>query len=160
MGAATPSEIVLQQFNRHQNTVQCHAGRCPRRARSRTILTEHDDAWVDLQDKLHWIDDDKEFLWLSERDGWRHVYRVGRGGGKPALITPGDFDVIELLAVDEKSSWVYFIASPDNPTQRYLYRVHLDGTGRERVTPAAEPGTHDYEISPDAQLGDPRVFGL
>ena len=67
------------------------------------------------------------------------------------MITAGDFDVIELLAVDEQSDWVYFIASPDNPTQRYLFRVHSDGTGRERVTPAAEPGTHDYEISPDAR---------
>jgi dipeptidyl-peptidase 4 len=144
------NHIVLQQLNRHQDTVRVmladlHNGKVT------TILKERDSAWVDLQEKIHWIDDGKEFLWLSERDGWRHIYRAGRdGGSEPVLITPGDFDVIDLLAVDQKSSWVYFIASPDNPTQHYLYRVHLDGTGRERVTPAKEPGTHDYQISPDA----------
>ena len=61
-----------------------------------TILTEHDDAWVDLQDELPWTRDDQEFLWLSERDGWRHIYRVDRTGKTPTLITPGDFDVIQL----------------------------------------------------------------
>ncbi|HKI17820.1 MAG TPA: prolyl oligopeptidase family serine peptidase, partial [Isosphaeraceae bacterium] len=111
----------------------------------------HDAAWVDLQDELPWIHDDREFLWLSERDGWRHLYRAGRTGRELTLITAGDFDVIQVVAVDRGSDWVYFLASPDNPTQRHLYRVHLDGTGRERVSPAAQSGTHDYQPSPDAR---------
>ena len=45
-----------------------------------TILEDHDDAWIDLQDELHWVHDGREFLWLSERDGWRHIYRVSRDG--------------------------------------------------------------------------------
>ena len=118
---------------------------------TREILTEHDDAWLDLQDEMPWINKGQEFLWLSERDGWRHVYRVNRNGGLPRLITPGDFDVIQLLEVDEKSGHLYFIASPDNPTQKYLYRVRLDGTGRERVTPKDQSGTHDYQIAPGAR---------
>ena len=92
----------------------------------------------------------REFLWLSERDGWRHIYRVDRTGKAPVLITQGNFDVIQLLEIDRKSGHVYFIASPDNPTQKYLSRVRLDGTGRERVTPKDQPGTHDYQISPGA----------
>ena len=148
--AGNSQAIKLQQLNRLQNTVRVmladvHTGKV------KAILTEHDAAWVDLQDKLHWIKDGQEFLWLSERDGWQHIYRVDRTGKQITLITPGDFDVIDLLTVDENSGWVYFIASPDNPTQRYLYRVRLDGTGRERVTPAGQPGTHTYEISPDAR---------
>jgi dipeptidyl-peptidase 4 len=118
---------------------------------TREILTEHDDAWLDLQDELLWTRDHQEFLWLSERDGWRHIYRVDRTGKAPALVTPGDFDVIQLLEIDQRSGHVYFIASPDNPTQKYLYRVRLDGTGRERVTPKDQPGTHDYQISPSAK---------
>ncbi len=148
--AGNSQKIILQQLNRLQNTVRLMAAEA-RTGKVQTILTENDAAWVDLQDKLHWINDHQGFLWLSERDGWQHIYRVDRAGEKVTLITPGDFDVIELLKVDHKSGWVYFIASPDNPTQRYLYRVRLDGTGRERVTPAGQPGTHDYEISPDAQ---------
>ena len=82
-----------------------HAGRRPAPASvDSTILTDHDDAWVDLQDEIHWIHDDQEFLWLSERDGWRHIYRVPDASGwtSPRLITPGDFDVIELVAVDQR----------------------------------------------------------
>jgi len=113
---------------------------------------------------------------VSERDGWRHVYLVSRSGKQVKLATPGDYDAIKLLRVDGKSGewgvesgetqtmpahhsplttlhsqWLYFLASPDNPTQRYLYRVRLDGTGLERLTPPEQAGTHDYQISPDAR---------
>jgi dipeptidyl-peptidase-4 len=117
----------------------------------RTLLREHDDAWIDLQDRLWWTDPEREFLWLSERDGWRHVYKVGLGNGTPTLITPGDYDVIQLVGIDKKSARVYFTASPDNATQKYLYRVAYDGKGRERLTPQDQPGTHDYELSPDGR---------
>jgi dipeptidyl-peptidase 4 len=90
-------------------------------------------------------------LWLSERDGWRHIYKVGLPKGNPTLITPGDLDVIQIAGTDRKSAQVYFTASPDNATQKYLYRVGLDGQGRERVTPKDQPGTHDYEVSPDGR---------
>jgi dipeptidyl-peptidase 4 len=139
--AGDSDKIVLQQFNRHQNTVNILVADADS-GQVATILTEHDDAWIDQQEEMHWIHDNKEFLWQSERDGWRHIYKASRTGGEPRLITAGDYDVIELLAVDEKLDWVYYIASPNNPTQRYLFRVHTDGTGQERVTPTAEPGTH------------------
>jgi dipeptidyl-peptidase 4 len=148
--AGNSDNIVLQQFNRHQNMVHVMLADV-RNGHVATILTDHDDAWIDQQTEIHWIHNNQEFLWQSERDGWRHIYSAARAGGEPKLITAGDFDVIELLAVDEQADSVYFIASPDNPTQRYLYRVHLDGTGQERVTPAAEVGSHDYEISPNAR---------
>ncbi len=114
-------------------------------------MSEHDDTWLDLQDELKWIKKDGDFLWLSERDGWRHIYRVNLNGKAPTPVTSGHFDVIQIAEVDEKSGDVYFIASPDNPTQKYLYRVHLDGKGLERVTPKDQPGTHDYQISPGAR---------
>jgi dipeptidyl-peptidase-4 len=142
--------IVLQQFNRHQNTVRVMSASA-HNGHVETMLTDHDDAWVDQQEEIHWLNGNQDFLWLSERDGWRHIYKAARAGGEPKLVTAGDFDVIELLAVDKQSDWVYYIASPDNPTQRYLFRIHSDGTARERVTPAAKNGTHDYEISGDAR---------
>jgi dipeptidyl-peptidase-4 len=147
-----PNEIVLQEFNRLQNDVSLLHVSLPAMARgAERILFEHDDAWIDLQDKLHWTHDQKEFLWLSERDGWRHIYKVGRSGGAPTLITLGDFDVIQIVGIDKKSARVYFTASPDNATQKYLFRVGLDGKGRERLTPHDQPGTHDYEVSPDGR---------
>jgi dipeptidyl-peptidase-4 len=75
---------------------------------------------------------------------------ASRDGAKIKLITPGAFDVIGVNSVDEQSGWLYYYASPENPTQRYLYRAALDGGGKlERVTPAGQPGTHLYDISPN-----------
>jgi dipeptidyl-peptidase 4 len=148
--AGNSDSLVVQQFNRHQNMVNVKLANV-RTGQVTISLTDHDKAWVDQQTDIHWIHGNQEFLWQSERDGWRHIYKVVRAGGKPTLITVGNFDVIDLVAVDEQADWVYFIASPDNPTQRYLFRVHTGGTGLERVTPAAEVGSHDYEISPDAR---------
>jgi dipeptidyl-peptidase-4 len=87
---------------------------------------------------------------VSERDGWRHVYLVSRDGKQVTLATSGQFDVIELLGADPEEKWLYYVASPDNPTQRYLYRVRLGAaTPPERLTPASQPGTHSYNLSPD-----------
>ena len=148
--AGNSDSIVLQQYNRHQNTLIVMLAKV-RSGQVSISLSDHDDAWVDQQTDIHWIHNKQEFLWQSERDGWRHIYKVARAGGKLSLVTAGNFDVIELLAVDQQADWIYFIASPDNPTQRYLFRVHADGTGLVRVTPAEEAGSHDYEISPDAR---------
>ncbi|HEX9006220.1 MAG TPA: prolyl oligopeptidase family serine peptidase, partial [Bacteroidota bacterium] len=92
------------------------------------------------------------FTWESERDGWRHVYTVSRTDGAVHCITPWPLDVIQLLKVDEQEGWLYFIASPENPSQRYLYRSKLTGEGSpERLSPANLPGTHTYDISPDGR---------
>ena len=89
---------------------------------------------------------------MSEHDGWRHVYLIARDGSGADLITRGKFDVIETLTVDPSEEWLYFIASPTNATQRYLYRTRVDASGAaERITPEDMPGTHSYEISPDCQ---------
>ena len=144
-------ELVLQRMNRQQNTDRVLVADATTGG-TRTAYTEHDSAWVDVVDDWQWLGGRTRFLWISERDGWRHVYTIPRQDGSPALITPGQFDVIDVAAVDEPGGWLYYIASPDNATQRFLYRTHLDGSGRpERITPAGVRGTHDYDISPDAR---------
>jgi dipeptidyl-peptidase 4 len=163
--ADNSTEVMIQQLNRLQNTNTVMLGDIGT-GRVRTVLTEKDDAWVDVNwgdidwDKrglargdVEWIDNGKRFLWTSERDGWRHVYSVSRDGKDVKLITPGEFDLISVETVDHKGGWLYFAASPDNPTQRYLFRARLDGTGKpERTSPAELPGTHKYTISPRGDL--------
>src|SRR5439155_21619475 len=80
-----------------------------------------------------------------------HVYTVWRSGEQTKLLTPGDFDVIDVAGIDEKDRRLYYYASPDNATQKYLYCVDLDGKNSRRVTPAASQGTHDYQLSPDCR---------
>ncbi len=149
--AASSTEIVLQHVNRLQNKIEVMLGDA-RTGKVRTVLTESDSAWVEIVDDLQWLGNGKNFTWVSERDGWQHVYLVSRDGKQVRLITPGAFDVVSIQRIDEKSGWLYFIASPENPTQRFLYRTRLNGSGKaERITPAQLGGTHRYQISHDAQ---------
>ncbi len=118
-----------------------------------TAYEESDPAWVDASYSanagLEWIQDGKAFVLLSERDGWRHAYVISRDGKQQRLLTKHDNDVIARGPVDAHKAW-YFLASPENATQRYLYRAGLDGKGDpQRVTPADQPGTHNYDFSPD-----------
>lgn len=151
MGWAGPSDLVLQRLNRLQNTDEVMLADA-KTGEVRVALTERDAAWVDVVDDLHWLGDGRRFTWISERDGWRHVYVAPREGGEPRLVTPGEFDVIDVVRVDEKTNQIDYIASPDDPKSRYLYRAPLDGSAKpSRLSPADQPGTHAYQISPDGR---------
>jgi len=148
--AAGSDEVIVQRLNRLQNENIVYLGD-RRTGAARAIFTDRDAAWVNVVDDLVWFDQGRAFTWVSERDGWRHVYMVAREGGAPRLVTRGDFDVISIQAIDEAGGWVYYIASPENPTERYLYRSRLDGSGRnERLTPMDQAGSHGYTIAPGA----------
>ena len=153
-------ELIIQHLNRQQNQsniLLCNTAT----GKSTSIYQENDAAWIDVHanwdlsqvkgDPWLWLNDGKSFVWASEKDGWRHLYQVSREG-KEKLITTGKYDVMELSGIDEKSGYVYFEASPDNATQLYLYRARLDGRGSaERLTPANQPGTHYYDVSPNCK---------
>lgn len=148
--AKRPDQLLIQRFNRRQNTNHVMLADA-KTGKAQVIMTESDKAWVDAHNELFWIGG-KRFTWISERDGWRHLYLVPRNGKSAKQITKGDFDVIRLLHVDRSSDNVYFVASPDDPSARYLYRVGLDGKGLKRVTPKAAPaGTYDYSIAPSGK---------
>ncbi|MEO8677553.1 MAG: S9 family peptidase [Vicinamibacterales bacterium] len=145
------STVGIQQLNRLQNQNDLLLADA-RTGETRRVFRDENKAWVDVEE-ITWIDSGKSFLFLSERDGWRKIYRVTREGDQVTPVSRFDADVLELSGVDETAGWVYFIASPDNATQRYLYRSKLDGTGTpERVTPADQPGTHRYDVAPGGKL--------
>jgi dipeptidyl-peptidase-4 len=144
--------LAMQQLNRLQNQndlllADALSGEV------RRVFRDSSTTWVELMDDLPWIAKGSAFLWLSERDGWQHVYRVPADGGEATLLTRFDADATALAGLDESRGWLYFMASPDNATQRYLYRAKLDGHGSpERVTPSSLPGTHTYDVAPGGRL--------
>ncbi len=147
--AASSDEVIVQHLNRLQNTNQVLLGDV-RTGATRTVFTDRDETWVDVVDDLRWMEDGGTFTWVSESDGWRHVYLVSRDGGDVRLATPASFDAISVELIDVEGEWLYYMASPDDATQRFLYRNRLDGSGRpERLTPAGVGGSHSYQISPD-----------
>jgi dipeptidyl-peptidase-4 len=157
--AANSSHLIVQHLNRKQNETAillCDV----KTGKSTSIYHEEDEAWIDilpLWDEKYsyggwdWLDNGNEFIWASEKDGWRHLYRISRNGKSVTRITNGKYDVMQISCIDERSGYLYFEASPENATQRYLYRTKLDGSGSaQRITPDNQPGTHNYEIAPGA----------
>jgi dipeptidyl-peptidase-4 len=158
--AAGSNEVVLQQLNRLQNTNNVMLGEAAT-GRVRSVLVERDSAWTDVVNDLRWVDGGKSFTWISERDGWRHLYVVSRDGRKTRLVTKEPFDLHNptsafgeplVSGVDSTKGLIYYTASPENATQLYLYRSRLDGKGKaEQVTPRSQPGYHLYRISQDGR---------
>ncbi len=144
--------LALEQLNRLQNRNDLVLADA-RTGEARSVFRDESKTWVDFVDRVTWLSGNREFLWESEKDGWRHVFRVARAGSSERLITRFEGDVIKLVGADEKAGWFYFTASPGRATDQYLYRGKLDGSGPvERVTPASQPGTHAYELSPDRRF--------
>ncbi len=141
------SAVLLQRLNRLQNRNDVLIADA-KSGSVREIYHDQSNTWIDLED-IQWVNNG-DFLRTSEKDGWRHVFRVRKDGTNERLVTHFDGDILNVVSADAENGWLYFIASPESATQRFLYRSKLDGSGSaERVTPANQPGTHTYRISPD-----------
>ena len=158
-GPANSDELVLQHLNRLQNTDEVMLADADDRARSGRSSTERDDAWVDVVDDLHWIDDGRRFTWISERDGWRHLYVVPRDGGEPRLVTPGDFDVIDVVRVDEKAERGRLPRLARRPDAA-LPLPGARSTARRRRDGSRPPTSRDARLPDLARrpLGGPHLF--
>lgn len=150
--------VILQQLNRKQNQSKIIVADASS-GNSKTIHTETDAAWIDIKSRWNdndpsgwdWIENGKEFLWLSEKDGWRHIYKIDMSG-KETLITKDAFDVIKPELFDVQNKQIYFSASPNNATQKYLYKVSMKGGKAQKVTPEAYTGSNTYTISPNGKI--------
>ncbi len=155
--------LLIQQLNRKQNEDKLWLYNIDSRE-PKNFYTETDSAWVDVDypdvAASHWgmsdvpfLNNETEFIWTSEKDGWRHLYKKSIAKDEDVLLTPGDYDIATFYGVDEKKGYVYISASPDNSTQRYLYRVNLNGSGKlMRLTSAEKPGLNLYDLSPGMQF--------
>lgn len=155
--------LLIQQLNRKQNISRLIIAN-PVTGEAKQIQEESDEAWVDLitgensysidyTNNFTWMNEGRDILWASEKDGWRHLYQLSLEGKPEKLLTIGNYDVISVENIDPKSGYIYFMASPDNATQNYLYRTGLKKTGKmELVSPATLKGTHSYSISSNGRF--------
>jgi dipeptidyl-peptidase-4 len=155
-------KLLVQQLNRKQNESKIYLCKSSD-GNSKVIQEESDAAWVDIYqpgnpyaidftNKFIWLSESKSILWDSEKDGWRHLYQVSLEGKPEKLVTKGNYDFSDITYVDTKKGYVYFMASPENATQKYLYRTKLDGTGKaELLSPVSLKGTHSYSFSPNGK---------
>ncbi len=142
------SEFLLQRLNRLQNENTIYAVDA-KTGKFRTVFVDQNPAWLEVCDHIQWWPDGKQFSFISERDGWQHVYLVNVETGQQQLLTPGDFDVIQLYHIDQQEQACYFQASPKDSKCRYLYRQAFGKTELERLTPEENEGWNDYSFSAD-----------
>jgi dipeptidyl-peptidase-4 len=103
------------------------------------LLRETTEAWVERQDSPRFLKDGA-MLWLSERTGFKHLYRVSADGKTQKALTAGEWEVRDLHGVDEKNGWIYFSGTKDSPIEQHVYRMKLDGSSLQRISSGG--GTH------------------
>jgi len=152
--------MLIQQMNRHQNQLIVWSYQ-PSTKSLKKIYTEIEDTWVDLgypdisadgwgNNDLPMVDNGTAFLRMTETDAWRHIYKINIASTEKTLITPFDYDVASMRTATDKE--VYFIASPFNSTQRYLYKTDLKGKGKvTQITPKAYDGVNNYSFAPNGK---------
>ena len=150
--------LLIQQMNRHQNTLIVWTY-IPSSGELKKIYTEKEETYIELNypdissntwgsNDLPIVNDGRAFLRMTENDVWRHIYKVDIATGDQTLITPFDYDVASMRVPGEKN--VYYIASPENGMQRYLYQTDLKGKGKaKRLTPQGFEGFNNYNVSPN-----------
>lgn len=155
------NELIVQQLDRKQQEsklIYCNTID----GNSKTFWAENDEAWIDLNAEdpsgWNWVNNKQDFIWISEKDGWRHVYKISKDGKNTTLLTKGDYDVAQIKAIDEVNNYIYFSASPSNATQLYLYRIKINNPSKalkeepELVCSNNLKGTHQFTISPNAKI--------
>lgn len=143
--------LVVQRMPRKQNSVDVLLVSATT-GRARTVMTDRDSAYVDVENgALRWIGKgQQQFLWLSDRSGWRQLFLYGRDGGVIRQLTTDGVDILGIEGVDEPNGYVYVSAAAPTAIERNLYRVSLGGGSMTRLTTA--PGSHAVSISPDARI--------
>ena len=152
------NHLILQVLNRNQKQLNFYLATIDGKVRK--IHTENEKEWIE-PNNIYWVNNGTKFIHTSERDGWVQLFLKSEDNNTEVKLTPGNFDIIYVYGVDERNGWIYYMASPANPTQRYLFRVSLDGKGTtQKVTPDSFPGTNSYEISSDFEYAIHRFTSM
>ncbi|MDH3457556.1 MAG: DPP IV N-terminal domain-containing protein [Gemmatimonadota bacterium] len=138
-------EILIQRLNRHQSVLELLAADV-RTGQVRTVLTEREEAFVNVHDDFHLLADGRRFLWSSERTGWRQLYLYDLDGNQLAQLTSGDWPVGSVLRIDANEEWIYFTGHTEMGLETHLFRIRVDGTGMTQLT--TEPGSHSISMDP------------
>jgi dipeptidyl-peptidase-4 len=140
------TRLAIERLNRVQNQMDLLLADAAV-GTARVILSEADPYWINQNDLFRFLDDG-QFLWGSERDGFRHLYLYSLDGKQRKRITEGDWEVTEIAGIDEARQKIYYVSSEASPLERQLYSIKLNGKDRARVSQGA--GTHQITMGPTA----------
>ena len=142
-----PTVLSIQRMNRGQNILELLYADISTGS-TRNVLKETDDKWVDVTNDLTFLKNG-DFIWPSERDGYRHLYLYEHDGTFLNQITKGKWEVESFYGVDEEAGEVYYSSTEASPLERQIYKIQLDGKNKHRLT--MTPGTHTANFSRSCQ---------
>lgn len=150
-----PDTLAMIVLNRKQNDMKLlffdvNTGR------SREVMEETSKTWIDVYDFYAGVENlmsfpsnSHEFFWVSDRDGFQHIYRYDYSGKLIQQVTHGSWTVARIEGVDSKNQIIYFTSTDPSPLERQLWQVKFDGTGLTRIT--TTPGRHSINMSPNTE---------
>ena len=137
--------LSAQYMNRHQNKLDLWLIN-PETGDANLVLSETDDAYVDVTDNLTFLEDNS-FLWTSERDGFNHLYHYSKTGQLKKQITKGAWEVTAYYGYNESENAIYYQSVENGSINRDVYSVRLNGKRKIRLT--SQVGTNDASFSAD-----------
>ena len=150
-----PNTLAVVTLNRLQNHLQLFFFDV-RSGERRLVMEERSEGWIDVFDffaqVLHYFyfpEGVEEFFWISDRDGWNHLYRYSYDGRLLNQVTAGEWVVTRVEGIDPASGTIYYTGTEESPLERHLYRIGFDGTGKQRLT--REAGTHSIDMGPSTE---------
>lgn len=159
------NELLVFRMNRLQNKLEILLAD-PATGISHIAWTETNKYYVDITDNFLLLQDDRQFIWLSERDGYNHLWKFSLDANDALLLTPGNFDVMLLNAVDEKNKRIYYTAAETKPCDRAVYGIDLNGKNKQclsvttGICSATFTKNNKYFISKWSDASTPPVFTL
>ena len=150
-----PNTLAVLTLNRAQTQANLYFYDVSTGAR-RLVMQEKSDKWIDIfdffagvQDYLYFPDGLSEFLWVSDRDGYQHIYRYDYTGKLLNQVTRGNFMVTRVEAIDPKARTIYYASTEVTPLERHLYSIKFDGKGKRKLTQTS--GNHSFNMSPNGK---------
>ncbi|MFN2400064.1 MAG: S9 family peptidase [Gemmatimonadaceae bacterium] len=141
--------VAIQRLPRRQNQIDLLMVSATS-GQGRTVVSERDSVWIEIDETPTWLAGGRQFLWPSERSGRRQYYLYNRDGSLIRRVTDNRADVTGMLAVDEKRGELYVTEAVPTPMERHVIRYSLGGRGG-RVIVSRGPGTHRASIAPGAR---------
>ncbi|MBI2537841.1 MAG: S9 family peptidase, partial [Gemmatimonadetes bacterium] len=150
-----PDTLAVVTLNRPQHQMKLfffdvHTGG------KRLVMTERSETWLDVYDFYAGVTDmltfpagTSEFFWISDRDGWQHIYRYDYSGKLLNQVTRGRWSVTRIEGIDPRTQTIYYTSTEASPLQRQMYSIRFDGSRLRRITQTT--GTHDINLSPDTR---------
>ena len=148
--------LAVMTLNRPQNTMKLYFFDV-RTGGKRLVMTETSDTWIDVYDFFGGVPHlmtfpagATQFFWISDRDGFQHLYRYDYSGRLVNQVTRGRWSVTRVEGIDPRTQTVYYVGTEAAPTQRQLYSIRFDGTQPRRITQT--PGQHQINMAPSTQF--------